>query len=225
MLLSLTHTLSSSTPFYDGLRAPHIETLFELAKGDVCNSSYFTTNNHCGTHVDGPNHFNPSGRKIAEFGPEELVFRQVREYRLSLQPSELIDAEHLSALDDSYSVCEALILHTGFGSLRANDPHSYVHANPGFSKRGAEQLMERLPRLKALLVDFVSISATQHEAEGAEAHRVFLGCQGYGERTILLAEDCCIPDPLPPIARLFLVPWMIEGLDSAPCTIWAEVNE
>jgi kynurenine formamidase len=75
-----------------------------------------------------------------------------------------------------------------------------------------------------LLVDFASISATKHEAEGAGAHRVFLGCEGYGERTALLVEDCAIPDEVPPIQRLLVVPWMIEGLDSAPCTVWAEVD-
>lgn len=225
MLLSLSYALSSSTPFYDGLQKPRIDPLYELSKGDVCNSAYFTTSNHCGTHVDAPNHFNPTGRKITEFSPEELVFRDVREYRLPLKASELIDAEHLSGLDASYETCTALILYSGFGSFRTKDPHAYVHDNPGFSKRGAEALMERLPHLKALLVDFPSMSATQHEAEGAEAHRVFLGCEGYGERTILLVEDCAVPDPLPAIERLFIVPWMFEGLDSAPCTVWAETSK
>ncbi len=225
MLISLSYPLSSSTPFYDGLQKPRIDPLYQLSKGDVCNSSYFTTSNHCGTHVDAPNHFNPSGRKIADFSPEELVFDDVREYRLPLAPSELIEARHFDALGSSYEPCKALILRSGYGIYRTKNPHAYVHDNPGFSRSGAERLMEQLPNLKALLVDFPSISATRHEAEGAEAHRVFLGCQGYGERTILLAEDCAIPDPLPGIERLFLVPWFVEGLDSAPCTIWAETSK
>ena len=224
MLIGLSHALSVSTPFYDGLQKPRIEKLYDLAKGDVCNSAYITTSNHCGTHVDAPNHFNPSGRKIAEYKPEELVFSRVGVYRLPLGASELIREEHLSGLTSSYRDCDALILHTGFGTVRASDPHGYIHDGPGFSESGAKALMERLPALRALLVDFASISATKHEAEGAEAHRVFLGCEGYGERTALLVEDCAIPDEVPPIQRLLVVPWMIEGLDSAPCTVWAEVD-
>ena len=82
--------------------------------------------------------------------------------------------------------------------------------------------MERFPRLRALAVGFMSVSSPAHESEGAEAHRVFLGCTRYADRAILLVEDALLPEAIPLLARVFVIPWMFDGLDSAPCTMFAE---
>jgi len=50
----------------------------------------------------------------------------------------------------------------------------------------------------------------------------FLGCPGYGDRAVLLVEDAMLPADLTPPSRIIIVPWRIEGLDSAPCTVLAE---
>ena len=65
-MLNLSYKLSENTPFYEGLAKPRIEQIYDLREGHACNSFYFTASNHAGTHVDGPYHFNPAGRKIAE---------------------------------------------------------------------------------------------------------------------------------------------------------------
>jgi hypothetical protein len=61
--------------------------------------------------------------------------------------------------------------------------------------------------------------------EGVEAHRVLLGCEGFSDRTVLLVEDARLPRELKPPSRVIVAPWMIEGLDSAPCTVLAEYPE
>ena len=66
-------------------------------------------------------------------------------------------------------------------------------------------------------MDFISAAAVAHMEEGCEAHRVFLGCAGYGDRTVLLIEDARLPMDLPVPSRVILAPWLFEGLDSAPC--------
>jgi len=48
--------------------------------------------------------------------------------------------------------------------------------------------MERFPKLRALAVDFMSISSPSHESAGADAHRVFLGCTSDAATSILLVE-------------------------------------
>jgi len=79
-----------------------------------------------------------------------------------------------------------------------------------------------MPNLRALALDLPSPSAWNHVDEGSEPHRVFLGCDGYSHCAVLLIEDASLPVGLNTPSRVILVPWMIEGLDSAPCTLLAE---
>jgi kynurenine formamidase len=222
MLIKLSYNLSTSTPFYSGLPAPRLDQVYDLAKGDTCNSFYLTTSNHAGTHVDGPRHFNPEGRRIAEYELDELVFDKVAIVDVPAGERHLIVPEDLTGCLASPHDSEVLLLRTGFGQTRSETVR-YVEQSPGFSRDGAAFLIERFPNLKALAVDFVSIAAMAHMEEGCDAHRVFLGCRGYGERSILLIEDALLPFNLRPIKRLFLIPWFVEGIDSAPCTLFAEI--
>jgi kynurenine formamidase len=64
-----------------------------------------------------------------------------------------------------------------------------------------------------------------HMEEGCEAHRVFLGCGAYSDRPILLVEDISYPDLIPSLQKIYLIPWQFEGLDSAPCTLFAESED
>jgi hypothetical protein len=61
--------------------------------------------------------------------------------------------------------------------------------------------------------------------EGCEAHRVFLGCGSYSSRPILLVEDIHFPETMPSLRKIFLIPWLFDGLDSAPCTLFAETED
>jgi arylformamidase len=46
-----------------------------MSHGDNYNTYLLTLENHCGTHVDAPAHFLEGGRKISEYQPDELLFR------------------------------------------------------------------------------------------------------------------------------------------------------
>lgn len=223
MLVRLSYPLSSSTPFYDSLAPPSLRQLYSLERGDACNSYYLTTSNHAGTHVDAPRHFNASGRAITSYTPEELTFTRAAIIQVAppsdllLRPADLEGAARMSP------DCDILFVRTGFGSPRENDPQTYVNRGPGFSREAAEFLMRTMPGLRAVAMDFMSASSMLHEAEGAEAHRVFLGCAGYSDRSVLLVEDVMIPADLSPPQRVMIVPWLFEGVDSAPCTVLAEL--
>lgn len=224
MLISFSHPLSESTPFYKTLRRPRLEKLYDLSRGDACNSFYLTTSNHAGTHVDAPNHFNPNGRKITEYALSELLFTKPAFIDVPVKADELILPEHLTSYSGCPADCDFLFVRTGFGKFRA-DEKTYIEHNPGFSAVGADFLMARFPKLKALAVDFASIAAMAHMEEGCEAHRVFLGCGAYSDRPILLVEDISYPDMVPSLRKIYLIPWQFEGLDSAPCTLFAESED
>jgi arylformamidase len=223
MLVRLSYPLSSSTPFYDSLAPPSLNQLYSLERGDTCNSYYLTTSNHAGTHVDAPRHFNASGRAISSYSPDELTFTRPAIIPVVPPSGLLLRAADLDGAARVSPDCDFLFVRTGFGSLREKDPHAYVNRGPGFSREAAEFLMQSLPGLRAIAMDFVSASSMLHEDEGAEAHRVFLGCPGYSDRSVLLVEDVMIPADLSPPTRVLIVPWLFEGLDSAPCTVLAEL--
>ncbi len=223
-MLNLAWPLSENTPFYEGLAKPRIEQIYDLGKGHACNSFYFTSSNHAGTHVDGPFHFNPAGRKIADYDMNELVFTRPAILDAPLAPSQLIMPEALAELDTVRPDCDILLLRSGFGACRG-DAQVYVNEGPGFSGAAARHILERLPSLRALAMDFISAAAVAHMEEGCEAHRVFLGCAGYGDRSVLLIEDARLPMDLPVPSRLILAPWLFVGLDSAPCSLLAEFAE
>lgn len=223
MILRLSYSLSTGIPFYAGLPQPRLDPLYQLARGDVCNSYYLTTSNHVGTHIDAPNHFDPNGRKIAEYQPEELVFTRAAILPVEVPEDRLIRAEHLQGASGVRRDCDLLLIRTGYSRFRTEDPRAYVERSPGFSRAAAECLLAAFPELRAVAVDFISFASPLHEQEGCDAHRVLLGCPGYGSRPVLLIEDALIPDSLPVPRRVLVVPWQFEGLDSAPCTILAEL--
>ena len=90
MIIKLSYNLSEDMPFYVDIPKPRLEPLADFSKGNQWRSIYFTTNNHMGTHVDAPNHFCPGGRKICEYGIEELIFEKVAILPLSIGEAELI---------------------------------------------------------------------------------------------------------------------------------------
>jgi kynurenine formamidase len=221
MMVNLSHKLSESTPFYEGLARPRLERLYDLSRGDACNSFYLRTSNHCGTHVDGPWHFNPDGRRISDYDIGELVFTRPAIVDVAAGAGHLILSEDLHALNGVRTDCDILLLRTRFGAFR-DDAAKYVNDSPGFSRSAAETVIEKLPALRALAVDFMSVADLRHAEQGAEAHRVFLGCSGYSDRNVLLIEDARLPADLRIPDRVIVVPWFFEGLDSAPCTMIAE---
>jgi kynurenine formamidase len=223
MLIQLSYNLSEHTPFYASLPKPQLKQLYDLAKGDTCNSFYLTTSNHAGTHVDAPRHFHPRGRAITGYEIQEFVFDHIAVVDAALQDRELIEVRHLeTALADTPATIDMLLLRTGFGRNR-HDERRYMDNGPGFGPDAADYLMARFTKLRAIAMDFASVSSLAHEEAGAEAHRVFLGCGKYAERPVLLVEDARLPGDLPPLDRVFVIPWLFEGLDSAPCTMFAEV--
>ena len=222
MLIQLSYALSEQTPFYSSLPKPQLRQIYDLRKGDSCNSFYFTTSNHAGTHVDAPRHFSVDGKRITDYQLSELVFSRPAVVDVPLVDNQLIEPRHLEpALASAAPDVDLILLRSHFGGVRADEPR-YVGRSPGFGSAAAIFLMERFAKLRALAVDFLSISSPAHEAAGAEAHRVFLGCTAYAARPILLVEDALLPDTLPPLLRVFVIPWMFEGLDSAPCTMFGE---
>ncbi|MCS7129544.1 MAG: cyclase family protein [Candidatus Caldarchaeum sp.] len=217
MWVLLSHKLSITTPSYDD--GPKLEfwPFKQISRGDRSNSFLLKLYNHLGTHVDAPNHFDPNGRKIASYTAEELVFSKPVLIDLSKKEGELITRQELEPYVKTLSSADILLLRTGFQVYRESRPEVFMKRGPCLSA-GAAEFLRGFRGLKALGVDMISISSPVNREQGREAHRILLT-----ERSFLIVEDMDLQGKPSEYRRLILSPLMVEELDSAPCTVFAEV--
>jgi len=188
--------------------------LRSIARGDSSNMWRLTFTNHIGTHVDAPNHFDESGPAISEFGPEELVFREVRLVDVPKSPGDVVTVEDLERHERVLRSSEALLIRTGIQRFRAQSPEIYSGVGISLSVEAAE-LIASYPNLRAIGIDAISISSPQRREIGREAHRVLL--RG---RRFLIVEDMDLQGKPERYDLLLIAPLMIEQIDSAPCTVY-----
>lgn len=74
--LDLTQTFTGATPVYPGDAPIKLAQVASLENDGATNFA-LTTSMHVGTHVDGPWHMIPGGRRLVEFSPETWFGRAV----------------------------------------------------------------------------------------------------------------------------------------------------
>ncbi len=224
MIRLLSFAISPSTPTYPGTPAPSFEPHARIERGDVANWMILTTQNHAGTHVDGPWHFNPNGRRITEIDPAEFVFASPRLVDIPKADDEVVTGDDLASIAGSIAGADMILVRTGYGArFRAADPERYRNHSPGFDTTAGEYLLREQPSVRALAMDFISAACQKHEAEGQEFHRIVLG-RRRDDRYIFLVEDTRIDPDLRPsdLGRVVMAPLLLEGQDGGPVTMLAE---
>jgi arylformamidase len=210
----LSHVTRVGDPVYPGNEGPRLEQLRSIARGDSSNMWRLSFTNHIGTHVDAPNHFDDVGPKISEFGPEELVFRDVRVVDVPKSPGEIVTAEDLARHEQALRSSEAVLIRTGVQRFRREAPELYSGVGISLSVEAAK-LIASYPNLRAIGIDAISISSPQRREVGREAHRVLL--RG---RRFLIVEDMDLEGKPDRYDLLLIAPLMIELIDSSPCTVY-----
>ena len=207
----LSHLLDTQTPLYGGEDVVHIVRDKDMAAGATCNTSRLSLPSHSGTHVDAPLHFLADGRGTDTFPPEFWVFRSPRLLDVTIRPGQLIGADDIDLGADDAT--ELLLLRTGFEAHRFK--RLYWENGPGLSCELASIFRQRLPKLKAVGFDFISLSSFQHRNEGREAHRHFLRSE------ILIIEDMALSDAggHTDLEQVIALPLRFRESDGAPCTV------
>ena len=219
----LSHTLSVSTPTPGGRPPLRLETDESLDQGFPGNTCYFTAWNHAGTHVDAPAHMLADGRTILEYRIHDLIYYRPLVVDVPKVDDQIITPADLRTYEKAIAECDLLLLRTGFSQYRESDPVRYRDRNPGLSVDVARYLnATHFPLLRAIGIDAISMAAAYHIAEGVEAHRILFAREDGS--SILLVEDMILAPGLSQLKRVFVVPLFIEGLDSSPCTIIAEIE-
>ncbi len=215
----LSHIIDNETPLYGGQKnGVRIEPDKSIEVGDSCNTSTVSMPVHAGTHVDAPRHFVGNGKTIDAVLAETWVFKNPAVVRVAVSPGQIIQPEDINTeqLRERTDVC---LFNTGFEQHRRED--TYWEKGPGIAPSVADLLLTRCPGLKAIGMDFISISSLTDRDTGREAHRAFLGNE------ILIIEDMKLAEITDDqvLKEVICLPLRIAGGDGAPCTILGVIDE
>lgn len=215
--LLLSHYIDKDSPYYIGTSKPSLKPKSEIDAGDDYNTFMICVENHTGTHVDAPRHFVSTGRQISDFDQDELTFKPLL-VECKKGSRELVTVEDIS----SYNLAgyDCILFKTGFGRFRDSDRNKYLTENPGVSPEVIRWLREKHQNIRCIGIDSISMSRYNDEEIAKNTHvTAFMKDENFGE-PLLFIEDMKIdvPDNFS-IEKMMVVPWMIRGIDSAPCTV------
>jgi kynurenine formamidase len=215
----LSHTLTDHIPAYGGTVSLDLQSVKALSRGDSANVYEFSMQNHWGTHIDAPNHFFEQGRRIVDYPAETWLFQSPQIVPVDLKPGEILNIDDWSNhLNDNTDI---LLFKSGWTAFR--DRSVYCMENPGLHPNVGFFIRKQFPGIRAVGVDWVSISSYRHRKLGRESHRAFLDPEGEND-PVFLIEDLNLSIDLECLTQLMVVPLFIEGMDSAPCTVLGRFN-
>lgn len=143
-----------------------------------------------------------------------LFFDNPQILDLDVEKGELIGIETLNGKINKSA--DILLLKTGFHKFRGDEEYS-LYA-PGIKAEVGFWLREEHGNIRAIGLDFVSLSSYQNREEGIATHKAFLDPEAKGN-PILIVEDMKLSEIDGKLRKIIIAPLLIEGIDSAPCTV------
>ncbi len=211
----LSHFLNSEIPVYGNAGASiNLQPVKRIEKGDSSNTFRFTMENHWGTHIDAPAHFFAGAPSLSDYPADFWRFRNPQVVEVPADENALITVKSLDGRLGAES--DILLIKTGFQAWRGQE--KYCVCNPGFSHEAGLWLRKYYKTLRAVGFDFISLSPYQNKEEGRKAHRTFLDPSGENH-PVLIIEDMDLEGDLSFMKQVWVAPWLIKGVDSAPCTV------
>jgi kynurenine formamidase len=212
-LIWLSHVLSEKTPLYGGAQGISIRSEKSIQAGDSCNTSIVTFPSHAGSHVDAPYHFIAHGKTVDVYSPETWIFTSPLVLEASSDPGELISISDLPTDLTEKNEVDMVLLRTGFERYRGQD--RYWKEGPGLSPEIAIYLKGLYPSIRAIAIDFISISSLKYREDGRIAHRRFL------ENGIIIFEDISLKEISHPknLVQVIALPLRFVDGDGSPCTV------
>lgn len=220
-LLFLSHPYSTETPSYGNRDMFKVTTNSSIRSGETANSSCWVfTNNHIGTHVDVPFHFNDNGKKVADYNANDWFFSNVVLIDVPCEEAILISENEIKKFDIDLDV-EILLIRSGFEKNRKIN--NYWNDNPGLSPDLAQFLRKKFPKLRCIGFDFISITSWKFRKEGRESHKAFLS-PNENKKPILAIEDMSLKNIKTKIDWLVVAPIIVEDGNGAPVTVIANLK-
>ncbi|SMB81693.1 Kynurenine formamidase [Pasteurella testudinis DSM 23072] len=219
----LSHPLDIHDPGFPGEPTLTLETCTNINNGDVYNSSKIHLFNHFGTHFDAPNHFNPSGKTISELPLEQFIYEKPLLIDIPKEKAGLIEPDDLKPHLPQIRQADFLIIRTGLEKVRSEHPQQYAAQGCAVSIAAAQYLIDQTPNLKAIGFDFISLASPANPEHGIKAHQIMLGM--FSENFICIIEDMKLAAlNAQNLRRIFALPLLVKGIDSAQVTVLAETS-
>ena len=218
--LCLSHLITQNTPSYGNRDRVIIRNNSSIANGESANSScWIFSNNHIGTHIDVPRHFNNHGKRTYDYPISNYVFDKVALVDISCDSGHLIS--EIDFKDNRLSIdIELLLIRTRFENVRNQE--IYWNGNPGLDPLLTDYLRKEYPNLRCVGLDFISITSWLHRAEGKTAHQKFL-CPENGLKEILIIEDMSLKNIEKDIVQVIVAPLFVEDGNGAAVTVFAKI--
>ena len=222
MYIRLSHIVEAEAPSYPGEPSLVVVPRHQIRHGDDCNTFMLTMFNHFGTHIDAPKHFHDRGRAIAELPLSRLVYEAPLLVDLPKECGSLIEPDDIEPHEKKIKAADLLLIRTGMEKLRKSDPERYAAEGPAVSAAAARYMNATFVNLKAIGFDFISLGSPVNALHAAPAHQALLGM--FSENYVCLIEDMALADAPGMLKRVFCMPLLVRGIDSAPVTVIAETD-
>lgn len=213
MIRFLSHPLRAQVPVYGRTADLELRQERSIGQGDTCNEYWVGFNNHWGTHVDCPLHFFDKASQVVEYEAPSWYFSRPQIIEAALMPGQLLTPGDLQAAVKPET--DLLLLKSGWGKWRGEE--IYSKQNPGLDPALGNWLKKEYPSIRAVGIDWISAGSYLNREAGRQAHQAFLDP---AKRPILLVEDMDLSAPLEGLKEVWIAPLRIEGIDSAPCTVF-----
>jgi len=216
----LSHVLNNNTPSYGNKDHFRSEPQNEISKGFSANTSiWHFSNNHIGTHIDLPYHFDDGGKKYEDYSADDFIFKKTELVDISFCEGLLIDIESFQW----ESICknaDLILIRTGYEKYRKSD--KYWIDNPGLAPDLCKYLKQKFKFLRAIGFDFISLTSANYKPEGRLSHNILLS-DLYRKEPVIIIEDMALSNVKSKIKQVIIAPLMVENGNGGPVTIFANM--
>lgn len=216
----LSYYIDETTPTYGNRNVLELTKKSSMDRGDAANETYIRSTLHVGTHIDFPYHFHNDGQTMEDFPVDFWFFKHPLLVEVKSQ-SFILEQDLIGVLEVSNQKenTDILIIKTGMCNIRNTQP--YWEENIGLSPVIYDYLLEKMPNVRVIGLDSISVSSFRHRDLGRLAHKKFLN----PKKPILLLEDMDLRmiSSSVTISEIIISPLMIRHTDGAPCSILAVI--
>ena len=214
-IISLSHWIDENTPSFGNKGGFLRKSISSISKGRNSNSEYWELNNHIGTHIDFPMHFDDSGKSSSDYEQPFFIFNKIGivYFDKVVKPNQLINYELLSEKLEKLSAdTQIILIKTGFEKFR--NSNIYWENNPSFDSNISTNLKTKFKNLKIIGFDTISLTSFNNKDMGKKAHLEFLKVKP----PVLIIEDMKLSvlekEDLP--LEIHIFPLMIKDSDGSP---------
>ena len=206
-MIVLSKQIRNNLPIYGGVFNKNLTKSKSISVGDSCNESSLFFGFHVGTHVDFPWHFINDGKKGCDYN-YFIIYKNPTIVSTKIVDS-LMQIENTLNFDPD-SECIMIV-------AKEEENNSNILLNVGLSLEFAKVIYDKLPKLRAVFLNTVSISSINNRSVGREVHKFFL------KKGILIYEDCDFSKAAMINYNNYIYTFHIFGLenDGSPCVIFS----